>query len=200
MKPDSAAALIERLRRKAPAYLDLLTAETTAEFETAFTTLLEGAVTHLEKNRKNFAKLGEEGLTGAFAGYLTVPGLTVTQESNSNGHVDLTIEADHCTPARTKLGEAKIYSGPTYHIKGVGQLIDRYTTGRETPGLLINFVRKRNIKRITDNLQRMLDKKRPCKQIGKCEPHTLKWSLVTKHKHTTGEPVSLAHISCNLSN
>jgi hypothetical protein len=41
-----AAELIERIKRKAPAYLDLLTAETVHEFEAAFCVILEGAVQH----------------------------------------------------------------------------------------------------------------------------------------------------------
>jgi hypothetical protein len=195
---DSAAQLFERMRQKAPAYIDLLTAKTTDEFEVAFTTLLEGAVTHLEKNKKNFQTLQEEGLSGVLAGYLTIPGLTVTQETNTNGHVDLTIEADHCTPARIKLGEAKIYSGPAYHIKGMGQLLDRYTTGRETAGLMISYVRKANIKKITETLKATMDKQLPLQQAGPCEPHTLKWSLASKHKHSSGEEVSVFHIGCNL--
>ena len=64
---DSAAELIERIKRKAPAYLDLLTAETVDEFEAAFCVILEGAVEHLEKNKKNFENLDEEGLSGALA-------------------------------------------------------------------------------------------------------------------------------------
>lgn len=122
---NSAAEYFERLKRKAPEYLDLLIAETEAEFESAFTPLLERAVSYLESNKRNFAKLDEEGLSAALRGWLSIPGLTVTQEMNSNGHVDLTIEADHCVPARKKLAEAKIYSGPSYHIKGIGQLLGR---------------------------------------------------------------------------
>jgi hypothetical protein len=196
---DSAAELIERIKRKAPAYLDLLTAETVDEFESAFCIILEGAVQHLEKNKKNFEHLDEEGLSGALAGTLSIPGLTVTQETNSNGHVDLTIDADHCSPARVKLGEAKIYSSPSYHIKGIGQLLGRYTTGRETPGLLINYVRKPDIKRITEKLRAEMNKKLPEKQTGPCEDHKLMWSLVTKHQHDSGEIVAIGHIGCNLS-
>jgi len=196
--PNSAAALVQILERKAPAYLDLFTASTDEEFEAAFTTLLEGAVQHLEKNKRNFAKLDEEGLTAAFAGTLSMPGLTVTQETNSNGHVDLTIVADHCTPARTKLGEAKIYSGPAYHIKGMGQLLGRYTTGRETRGLLLSYVREKNIKEIAAKLKAALDKELPENQTGPCEDHTLKWSFVTKHEHNSGEAVSVGHVGCNL--
>jgi hypothetical protein len=196
--PDSEVELMERLKRKSPAYLDLITAESDAEFEKAFITILEGAVSHLEKNNKNFAKLDEEGLSDALAGCLTMPGITVTQETNSNGHVDLTIEADHCTPARVKLGEAKIYKSPSYHIKGISQLIGRYTTGRELPGLLLNYVRKKDIKGITATLKAKMDKDLPEQQVGPTLDHTLKWSLITKHKHSFGEDVEIAHIGFNL--
>jgi hypothetical protein len=195
---NSAAELIDRMKRKAPAYLDLITAESEDEFEAAFTTILETAVSHLERNNKNFATLGEVGLSGVIAGALMMPGFTVTQETNSNGHVDLTFEADHCTPARRKLGEAKIYSGPDYHIKGIGQLIGRYTTGRETSGLLISYVRMKNIKEITSKLRLAMDELLPENQVGLCENHTLKWSLVTKHTHSSGEVIAIGHIGCNL--
>lgn len=196
--PSSAAELFDRIKRKAPAYLDLLTAETEGEFEAAFTVILEVALRHMEKNKKNFQQLDEEGLSGVLAGALTIPGLTVTQETNSNGHVDLTIEADHCIPARIKLGEAKIYSSPSYHMKGIGQLLGRYTTGRETRGLLINYVRKPNIKAIIANLKVEMDKKLPENQTGPCEGHALKWSLLTEHEHSSGEVISVGHIGCNL--
>ena len=196
--PNSIAELFDRMRSKAPAYLDLFTAETDEQFEEAFTALLDGAVRHLEKNGKNFESLSETGLSAALAGILTMPGLRVTQETNSNGHVDLTIEAEHCTPARVKLGEAKIYASPSYHMKGVSQLLERYTTGRELPGLLINYVRQKDIKGITEKLRVALDKKRPENQVSACEDHKLKWSLTTKHKHRSGEVVSLYHVGCNL--
>jgi hypothetical protein len=194
----SAAELFDRLRIKAPAYLDLLTAETDEQFEDAFTTLLDSAVRHIEKNGKNFEGLSETGLTAALAGVLTVPGLTVTQETHSNGHVDLTIEADHCTPARVKLGEAKIYASPSYHVKGLGQLLGRYTTGRESNGLLINYVRQANIKGITDSLKSALDTQLPQNQLSPCEGHKLRWSFSTRHRHASGEVVTVDHVSCNL--
>lgn len=134
-RTNSVAEFFEIYRRRSPAFLDLAVAKTDDEFEAAFAVILERAVQHLEKNKKNFAKLDEEGLSGALAGTLSIPGLlTVAQEAHSNGHVDLTIEIDNCSPARVKLGEAKIYSGPSYHIQGISQLLCRYTTGREAPG------------------------------------------------------------------
>src|SRR3984893_7746551 len=169
---NSAAEYFERLKRKAPEYLDLLTAETEDEFETAFTALLEKAVSYLETNKKNFAKLDEDGLSAALRGWLSIPGLTVTQETNSNGHVDLTIEADHCTPIRRKLGEAKIYDGPVYHFKGLEQLLGRYTTGREGRGLLIVYFRKQNIAGLVKKLREKMDADLPCQQQGKTVDHT----------------------------
>ena len=195
---DSAAEMFERIKRKAPEYIDLLTAETDADFESAFTVLLERAVIHLEKNKENFAALDEEGLSGVLSASLSIPGFTVTQEPHSNGHVDLTIVADHCSPVRTKLGEAKIYRGPSYHIKGIGQLIEEYTTAREKDGLLINYVRLNNIADITAKLKLKFDAKLPVDQTGPCTPHKLKWSFVTEHMHSSGEKVTLSHIGCNL--
>lgn len=197
--PNSAAEYFERARHRTPAYLDLASAQTDEEFEAAFVRILEVAVQHLEKNKKNFQKLSEEELSAVLAGALMIPGLlTVTQESNSNGHVDLTIQADHSSPARIKLGEAKIYSSPSYHMKGIGQLLSRYTTGREAPGLLINYVRKKDITAITATLRKAMDEALPEKQTAPCEDYVLKWSLLTKHKHSSGEVVSVGHIGFNL--
>ena len=74
--PDAASTaldLIEMIKRKAPEYLDLITAATDEEFAAAFDAVLGKAVVHLEKNQKNFNALDEEGLTGALAGALSIP-------------------------------------------------------------------------------------------------------------------------------
>jgi hypothetical protein len=195
---NSVAEMFERARRKAPEYLDLLSSKTDAEFEAAFTPLLERAVSHLEANAKNFRTLDEVGLSGVLAGVLMMPGLTVTQESHSNGHVDLTIVADHSAPTLKKLAEAKIYRSPSYHIEGVSQLLNRYTTGREGSGFIISYIRKKDISGITTKVRAVMDAKLPESQIGPCENHELKWSFRSKHKHKSGEVLSLGHVGCNL--
>ena len=194
----NAHELVEILKRKAPEYLDLLTAETDAQFEVAFDLLLEKAVSHLETNKTLYANLDEEGLSAVLAGALAVPGLTVTQETHSNGHVDLTIQADHCRPARKKLGEAKIYNGPAYHFGGLEQLLGRYTTGREGRGLLIEYYRKGDIAGLVTKLREEMDNDRPCKQQGQTGDHTLKWSFLSAHGHSSGETVNVGHVGCNL--
>ena len=190
--------LVEALKSKAPEYLDLLTAQTDEEFEEAFLPLLEKGVTHLEKNKKNFEELDEEGLSAVLAGSMTVPGLSVLQEAHSNGHVDLTFEADHCCPARKKLGEAKIYSGAAYHFGGLKQLLGRYTTGREGRGLLIVYVRKQNIEGLVKKLRVRMNEESPHNQQGAATDHKFKWSFCTAHTHTSGSQVSVDHVGCNL--
>lgn len=194
----SAFELVERIKRKAPEYLDLLTAETDAEFEAAFDIIVEKAVAHLEKNKKNFIELNEVGLSGVFAAAISIPGLTVMQESHSNGHVDISIEADHCVPMRRKLGEAKIYDGPEYHVQGLEQLLSRYTTGREGRGLLIIYVRKENIAGLVEKVRKKMDDDLPLKQKGKTVGHTLRWSFISTHAHSCGEDLQVGHIGCNL--
>lgn len=190
--------LVERMKRKAPDYLDLLTAETDAEFEKAFDALLEKAVAHLEQNKVAFKTLGEVGLSGVLAARLSIPGLTVSQEMHSNGHVDITIEAGHCVPMRRKLGEAKIYDGPEKLVKGLEQLLGRYTTGREGRGLLIVYVRKENIAGLVENVRKKMDDEQPLNQKGKTVDHILKWSFISTHSHSSGEELNVGHIGCNL--
>ncbi len=195
---DSLYSLVELMRQKAPAYFKLLAAKSESEFDEAFDAMLEGAVSHLETNSKNFDSLNEVGLTGVLAASLSMPGLTVTQEAHSNGHVDLTIVADHCLPARRKLGEAKIHNGPAYHIAGLEQLLHRYTTGREGRGLVIAYVRKKNIAGLVKDIRAQMDNDHPCQQQGETIDHTLKWSFRSTHAHSCGENLQVSHIGCNL--
>jgi len=195
---NSVEELVDRIRRKAPEYLDLLTADTDDAFEAAFDSLLGSAIARLEGNKTNFRTLDETGLSAVLVAALSIPGLTVTQETHSNGHVDITIEADHCVPARKKLGEAKIYDGPAYHIKGLEQLLGRYTTGREGRGLMIVYVRQKDIAGLVKKLREKMDTDFPMKQKGNTRDHDLKWSFLSFHSHDCGEDLQVGHIGCNL--
>jgi hypothetical protein len=194
----TALKLVEILKSKAPEYLDLLTVETEADFDEALGPLLEKAIGHLEANSGNFESLNEVALTAVLAGVLTIPGLSVTQETHSNGHVDLTITAHHCFPRKMRLGEAKIYKGYEYHMAGISQLLDRYSTGRESRGLLIVYFKKANISGLLAELRKDMDSKLPLKQQGPTENQPLKWSFLSIHKHSCGENFQINHIGCNL--
>ena len=194
---DSLAALIEMQIQKGSPYLDLVLARSEQEFDAAFWAILEEKLTHLEKNRKLFGGHSEDQLTAVLVGALNFLGLRTTSQEYSNGLVDIT-SVGGCTPRRIKLGEAKIYAGPANHMRGIDQLLTRYTTGRETTGYLLSYVRHGNIKKITLRLRAKLNERKPVQQIGNCEDHTLKWSFTTKHDHISGERLSLAHVGCNL--
>jgi hypothetical protein len=198
-KQDSAAAFFERMRQKTPELLALLSAETDEEFDSALNPVLEKAVRHLEENKKNFTKLKEEGLTAALAGNIRILNLIqVEQETNSNGHVDLIIKSIACRQEKVRLGEAKIYDGFEYHISGLEQLIDRYSTGRDPSGILIEYIRKANIKKLVNDLRNRMDKELPLQQTDKSAEHKIKWSFITYHKHSSGEDLKVQHICCNL--
>jgi hypothetical protein len=195
---DTLLEMMKRIEKRAPEYLALFAAETEDKFDSALDGLLDKAIRHLEKNKVNFSSLNEESLSAVLAGALSVPGLAVTQESHSNGHVDIFLEAYLCTPTRTRLAEAKIYDGPAYHIAGLTQLLGRYLTGREGRGLLINYVRKRDIKGLIAKLRKELDVDLPLKQQGASVDHTMLWSFETTHLHSAGERLRIGHIGCNL--
>lgn len=197
-REDSAAALIEQLKRKAPEVLDLLTAETDDDFDHVFDALLERAIINLETNCKHYQSLDEEGLSSVLAGALTMPGLTVSREAHSNGHVDLTIQAEYCNPQQKRLAEAKIYDGPEKHLKGLEQLLTRYTTGREGRGFLIEYVRKSDIKGLIGKIRLKMDSDRPLQQLAATEDHRLKWSFLSTHSHSCGENLQVLHLGCNL--
>lgn len=198
--PANAATYMAMIERMAPEYLDLLTARTSEEFDAAFDALLSKAVTRLEANKTHYLKLTEEGLSSILAASLSIPGFTVTQETNSNGHVDLTFEGTNCLPMRRKLGEAKIYDGPAYHLKGLRQLLDRYTTGREESGLLVVYFRKHNIAGLVTKIRTQMDADLPCEQQGMTTDHPRipKWCFLSTHKLTSGDNHQVGHIGCNL--
>lgn len=190
------AELTAWMEKYEPDYLNLITATTEDEFDAALIPLLARAIDHLESNSKNFLNLGETGLTAAFVGCLNGFGLLVTQETNSNGHVDLIITGYLCSPEQKRLGEAKLYDGYAYHVGGLKQLLG-YMTGRAR-GYLLNYVRKKNIADHVKTLRAEMDLKLPCHQSGSCTDHKLMWSFCSLHNHSSGEQVKVSHIGFNL--
>ena len=190
--------LFDLLKQKAPELLNLYCAKTDQQFDDAFDSMVERGVMNLEANSKNYVSLDETDLSGVFAAALTMPGVTVIQEAHSNGHVDIIIQADHCSPVRKRLCEAKIYAGPEYHISGLKQLLDRYTTGREGRGIVLSYVRKQGISGLVTLIRERMDNKLPCGQTGNTTDHPLKWSFKSSHNHSCGDVLDVCHVSCNL--
>ena len=195
---DSALEFVEQLKRRAPEIIDLIAAETEEDFDKALDALLEKAIIGLEADSKKFTSLDEDALSSILALAMSVPGVSISRESHSNGHVDLTIEITGTFPLRKRLGEAKIYRGPKYHIEGLTQLLTRYSTGREGRGFVIAYVKKEGIAQLMKKIRECMDTNLPCKQVEATIDHCLKWSFLSRHQHCCGEELAVMHIGCNL--
>lgn len=195
---DTLFCLVEALQRKAPEYCDLLSASSDDAYYTALAQLIQRVIGAMEADRKEMRSMNENGLSTILAIGITMPGLIAHRERNSNGHVDITIICDVSIPARHTLVEAKIYRGPTYHIKGVQQLLGRYSTGREGHGFLIVYVQCPGIARIFTRLRNVMDERKPIGQSGPTVPQPAKWVFASTHRHSSGEHIRVCHMGCNL--
>ncbi len=195
---NSAVEYINLLEKKAPELLDLFCSENNESFEVAFDKLLEKAIIGLQQNCKDYSALNENGLSSVLAQALQMPGLNVQREPSSNGHVDIMVTVDHSFPLKIKLIEAKIYDGPAYHIEGLNQLLGRYTTGQETRGIILEYVKRKDIAGLVKKIREAMDGQLPCQQKGTTQDHILKWSFLSCHKHSSGEDLDVAHIGCNM--
>jgi hypothetical protein len=177
---------------------DMLVAETDDEFDRAFENWLVIAISRLESSNKELKDLGEDALSSILAMALSTGEVSVTRETHSNGHVDLTVKLVNSAANRTKLGEAKIWDGPSYHTKGLGQLLNRYTTGRECRGFVISYVKLQDIKALFNKLRQHIDSAKPYDLQGICKDHNIRWSFLSSHKHSSGEIVEVCHVGCNM--
>ena len=92
------------------------------------------------------------------------------------------------------LGEAKIYDGPSYHVNGLGQLLNRYVTGRECRNLMIVYVRKKDIKGLMEKLRKRLDEDLPVAQVGATidhEPRRDSRRLISLSQAAMADPCSV---------
>ncbi len=202
-KDDTLTVMVDGLSRS---YRDLATARNNAEFDAALAQIILDGVHRLETDSKGFSKLGEDALTSILVGYLNgTEVLVVTREENSNGHVDMTFKAHWSKPPRLAQGEAKVFNYYPTHEKGLNQLINRYSTGREERGLLLSYVKIKEIKKHFVKLREQMDEKRPCEQVAACGDHSIdnpleptRWSFVSKHTHSSGECVEVWHLGCNV--
>jgi hypothetical protein len=198
MKKSTLYNYIELTKKLSRETLDLITANNDEEFDAAFDNWLTQAIAKMEANKLNYKSLDENGLSAVLAATLSTGEISVTQEQNSNGHVDLTIKLNNSSPQRIKLGEAKIWHGKEYHAKGLDQLLNRYTTGRECRGFVVSYVKIKDIKGLFQDLRKHIDDTKPFNLDGLCRDHGIKWSFLSQHKHNSGELVGVCHIGCNL--
>lgn len=193
----SAKHAVDYLLAACPHFVDLLTDEP-ASFDNAFEKCIERALRDVETNSKQFSNLCEDGLTSVIMTHLNaIPFISVVREGYSNGRVDLTVTS--ITYQHKKLGEAKIYKGYQYHVDGIDQLLNRYTTGRESPGFMLIYFKTPNIDGLMKALRDDIEAKRPVQLVNDPETGFVQWSFGTKHRHKSGKDQQVMHYGCNLA-
>jgi hypothetical protein len=170
---------------------------TDEEFDEALEEYIADAIQWIEDNANALHHDSEDSLSTTLAGYLAIRKLVyVTRETNSRGHVDITIKVT--TTSRKRLGEAKIYHGYAYHEEGIRQLVDRYSTGRERSGYIFCYVKAPDIKGKMEMLRGECDVHKPCQQNAGATLHKNKWTFQTTHAHASGEELRVVHFGVNL--
>lgn len=181
-----------------PILRKLFEAKTAKEFDEFLDGLFKECVERMEAEAHHLNGDCEEKLSAFLAAALSMPGLSVMRESYSNGRVDLTIKTESIKFPEKRLAEAKIYSGPSYHEQAIEQLVTRYSTGRQSRGYVLEFVKKAGISQIVKKLRTQADADRPVVQQGATKDHQMKWAYESDHLHSSGEVLKVLHINVNL--
>ena len=159
---------------------------------------IEECVQRMEAEAHHLSEDCEEKLSAFLAAALSMPGLSVVREGYSNGHVDLTIKSESIKRLELRLAEAKIYAGPAYHSQAIGQLVSRYSTGRQSRGYVIEYFKKPGISELVVKLRTKADRDFPVYQEGTTCDHQMKCAYMSDHRHTSQELIRVIHINVNL--
>jgi hypothetical protein len=181
-----------------PVLRKLFQAKTEQEFDDFLDRHFEECVQRMEAEAHHLTVDDEEKLSAFLAASLSMPGLSVVREGYSNGRVDLTIKSESMQLSERRLAEAKIYAGPAYHAKAIDQLVSRYSTGRQSRGYVVEYVKKPGISDIVVKLRAKADLDLPVHQQGATCDHRMKWAYISDHRHTTQELIRVVHINVNI--
>lgn len=181
-----------------PILQKLFQAKTGKEFDDFLDRHFEECVQRMEAEAHHLTVDDEEKLSAFLAAALSMPGLSVVREGYSNGRVDLTIKSESIQFSERRLAEAKIYAGPAYHAQAIEQLVSRYSTGRQSRGYVLEYVKKPGISDIVVKLRAKADLDLPVRQQGATCDHQMKWAYISEHRHTSQELIRVVHINVNL--
>ena len=181
-----------------PALRMLFEAKTAGDFDKFLDRHLEECVQRMEAEAHHLTDDSEEKLSAFLAAAISMPGLAVVREGYSNGRVDLTIKSESIQSPERRLAEAKIYGGPKYHAQAIEQLISRYSTGRQSRGYVIEYVKNPGIAEIVLKLRDRADIELPVQQQGGTQDHQMKWAYSSNHRHSSHEIVKVVHVNINL--
>jgi hypothetical protein len=119
---------------------------------------LSAVIGDIERSADIRQKDGEERITIDVISGLHRAGYNATHDAYSKGHADITVTQDNFV----WLGEAKIHKDYEWVLKGLKQLLGRYTTGREYGSGLLIYIRGSNASAVLDEWRRRLEKGNEC--------------------------------------
>jgi hypothetical protein len=105
---------------------------------------------------------GEDRITIDVITSLRRSGYNATHDAYSKGNADITVAQDYFV----WLGEAKIHHSYDWLLKGLKQLLGRYTTGREDGSGLLVYIKGSNAKAVLDEWRRRLENGNECNLKG----------------------------------
>lgn len=163
-------------------------------FELAKGHLIEIA-NDLEQGAKEFVKLGEDGISNIVATALNRHlFLAADRESNSRGHVDLTIKAPsiQSSSSFSYKGEAKIWKGEKKVLDTCNQ-IHEYLTGREVRGFILFYFRTKSCDSLFTKYIEAVTETCGGELVG----HEKRF-FTTRHTHESGAELFLDHYALHL--
>ena len=167
------------------------------EFIEAVDVILEIAIRRLEENAASHDSLGELALSTMLSDLIRQAAIPCAKEVYRNGHVDVAI--GHPRKQQFQyLGECKIYDGFRKHCGGCDQLLNRYSSGRDVRGFVLEFFNQPGMYALLTALKAQFDEDFPLEMKGSTITHHIKGAFVSLHTHFTQTDFEVLHLGCNL--
>jgi hypothetical protein len=160
--------------------------------------VLNIAIRTLEENAKSHSRLGELALSTMLTDLISRSAVPCQKEGYRNGHVDIIVGHPRLKHFQY-LGECKIYKGFRHHCSGCEQLLNRYSTGRDMRGFLLEFFNRSDMYKLLQTLKTKFDTVFPLEMKAPSKEHGhIKGAFVSLHSHFTSTDVEVLHLGCNL--
>ena len=170
--------------------------EDESQFVKGVDLLLDAAIRRLEEDAATHGSLGELTLSTMLSNLIGYAA-RCEKESYRNGHVDVAIR--HARKQFQYLGECKIFGGFEKHCAGCNQLLNRYSSGRDARGFVLEFFNRPRMYELLADLRTNFDQKIPLKMKGSAKSHDhIKGAFLSLHRHFTQTYIEVLHLGCNL--
>lgn len=148
-------------------------------------------IKELEAQAHRCQEDGEEKLTNYLAIQLRRLSYNATCEPDDRGHVDLEVECAKCHT--TWKAEAKLHASHEKNADGLRQLMDRYSSGRDSDaGFLLYLRDQANSTLIIKRWRAKIAKEALCDAL-RCEDVKDALGFASVHRHAVGTEIRVVH-------